>query len=140
MPVTLPAREATANGAAPSAAPDEQVIDVDWLGARSESVNVLRQRAADGSVTAAAQLVKLANNEIRAAVPCEGHVTAEDFWRYVQQVFDLYKLHLLGSFARKLNHEFDVPLEVTEELVEDIAEDVAATVNAHIQSAMEAKE
>ena len=90
-PVDMPARETAANGAAPSAAPSGQLVEVDWLSARSESVDVLRQRAADGSVTAAAQLVKLANNEIRAAVPCEGHVTAEAFWRYVQEAFDLFK-------------------------------------------------
>lgn len=133
----MPAREPTVNGSAPSAAPDGQVIDVDWVSARSESVDVLRERAKDGSVSAAAQLVKLANVEIRTAIPCEGHVTAEAFWTFVQQVFDLYKSALLGPFARKLNHEFDVPLERVEDMVEDIAENVAREINARIESALE---
>ena len=140
-PVAMPAREAVAvSGSAPSTAPAGVVIDVDWETARSECVDVLRTRAAEGSVTAAAQLARIANTELRTAIPCENHVSAEDFWRYVQEGFDLWKSTLLSAFARKLNLEFpDVPLERIEELIEDVSEDVAREMNARIAAAMEAQ-
>lgn len=125
------------NGSAPSAEPAGELVDVDWRAARSESVGVLRERAQEGSVTAAAQLAKIANAEIRTAIPCEDHVTAEDFWGYVQTVFDLFKSTMQGKFARQVSLEFDVPLERIETLIEDVAADVAKELNARLAVAQE---
>ena len=111
---------------------------LDWPTLQVAAVDMLRDSAEKGSATACVQLARLASVEARAA-SCTDHVPQEIVNELLLSMFHLFRDHLTGPFARRVNLEFGVEMARILAVVEDGLDDIAHELNKREEAADEAQ-
>ena len=97
-------------------------------------LDVLVDKARNGSVSAAAHVFKAASAEIRAN-RCTDHVAAEDVVKALQAQYGLWKMHLQESFIRRLLMEYeDLDPGHLESLINDAIDGITRELNTRFES------
>ena len=117
---------------APTPAPDGNG-HVDLSTARAVGLGVLVDKARNGSVSAAANVFKIASAELRAD-KCQNHIPTEDVIQAAMVQFEVWVGHLQGPFVRRLLLEYDVDPGQVEGLISDSISDIAKELNARFES------
>ena len=125
-PAPTPAPTPDSNGHAP----------LDLEAAQSVGLDVLVDKARNGSVSAAAHVFKIASAELRVN-RCTDHVVAEDVVKALQAQYGLWRMHLQGAFVRRLLLEYDVDPARIEGLVDDAIDAITKELNLRFESAEE---
>ena len=101
----------------------------DWNAIEAEAIGALRKRADDGSIGAAVQLSRLANQMIERNA-CRDHVPSGVVRELQVMQFDLWMGQLEGAFIRRVSLEFpEADIGRLTELVEGLGEDMANHIN-----------
>ena len=125
--------------AASNGAPSTGDVGVpDWPTLQVAAVDMLRDSAEKGSATACVQLARLASVEARAA-SCTDHVPQEIVNELLLSMFHLFRDHLTGPFARRVNLEFGVEIGRILAVVEDGLDAIADELNSREEAADEAR-
>ncbi len=106
---------------------------VDLETAQSVGLDVLVDKARNGSVSAAAHVLKIASAEIRAN-KCENHVAAADVVKALHGQYGLWRMHLQGAFVRRILLEFDVDPARIESLVDDAIDAITKELNLRFEA------
>ena len=102
---------------------------VDLEMAQSVGLDVLVDKARSGSVSAAANVFKIASAELRAN-RCTDHVAAADVISSLKTQYHLWVLGLKGSFTRRLLMEYeDVDQGQLEGLIDDAIDAITRELN-----------
>ena len=128
-PAPTPAPTPDSNGHAP----------LDLEAAQSVGLGVLVDKARNGSVSAAAHVLKIASAEIRAN-KCENHVAAADVVKALHGQYGLWRMHLQGAFVRRILLEFDVDPARIESLVDDAIDAITKELNLRFEAESEAED
>ena len=113
---------------------------IDWRGAQAGSVDVLREKAEAGSVSAASSLARIAGHEIRATPLCEAHVDLREVHALLEAQLDLFRTTMLGAFARRICLLYDIPVAALEDAVHTAIESVVDEMNRRREAAQGGKE
>ena len=106
---------------------------VDLEAAQSVGLDVLVDKARNGSVSAAAHVFKAASAEIRLN-KCENHISKDEVIAALHGQYGLWRLHLQGAFVRRMMLEFDVDAASIESLVNDAIDHVTLELNQRFES------
>ena len=106
---------------------------VDLETAQSVGLDVLVDKARNGSVSAAAHVFKIASAELRVN-RCTDHIAAEDVVKALQAQYGLWRMHLQGAFVRRLLLEYDVDPARIEGLVDDAIDAITKELNLRFES------
>ncbi len=112
---------------------------VDLETAQSVGLDVLVDKARNGSVSAAAHVFKAASAEIRAN-KCVNHVAKDDFLAALHGQYGLWRMHLQGAFVRRLLLEFDLDPGQVERLVDDAIDGITSELNTRFEAESEAED
>ena len=112
---------------------------LDLEAAQSLGLGVLLDRARGGSVSAAAHVFKAASAEIRAN-RCVNHISKDEVIAALQAQYGLWRMHLQGSFIRRLELEFDVDPAQLESLVDDVIDAITSELNTRFEAESEAED
>ena len=118
---------------APAPAPTNGNGHVDLEMAQSVGLDVLVDKARNGSVSAAANVLKIASAELRAN-RCVNHISKDEIIAALQAQYQLWRSNLQGSFVRRILHEFDVDPARIESLVEDAIDGITSELNARFEA------
>ena len=122
---------------APAPTPDSNGhTPLDLEAAQSVGLDVLVDKARTGSVSAAAHVFKIASAELRAD-KCQNHISKDRVIAALQAQYGLWRMHLQGSFIRRLELEFDVDPARIESLVEDVINGITSELNTRFESSEE---
>ena len=121
----------------PTPAPDGNG-HVDLSTARAVGLGVLVDKARTGSVSAAAHVFKIASAELRAN-RCVNHISKDEVIAALQAQYGLWRMHLQGSFIRRLELEFDVDPARIVSLVEDAIDGITSELNTRFEAESEAE-
>ena len=121
---------------APAPAPTNGNGHVDLETAQSVGLDVLVDKARNGSVTAAAHVLKIASAELRVN-RCKEHVATEDVVKALEAQYGLWRMHLQGAFIRRIQLEFDVDPGRIESLVDDAIDDITRELNTRFEASEE---
>ena len=127
-PAPTPSPTPDGNGHAP----------LDLEAAQSVGLDVLVDKARTGSVSAAAHVFKIASAELRAD-KCQNHISKDRVIAALQAQYGLWRMHLQGSFIRRLELEFDVDPARIESLVEDVINGITSELNTRFEAESEAE-
>ena len=111
---------------------------VDLEAARGVGLGVLVDKARNGSVSAAANVFKIASAELRAN-RCVNHISKDEVIAALQAQYGLWRMHLQGSFIRRLELEFDVDPARIVSLVEDAIDGITSELNTRFEAESEAE-
>ena len=111
---------------------------VDLEAAQSVGLDVLVDKARNGSVSAAAHVFKIASAELRAD-KCQNHISKDRVIAALQAQYGLWRMHLQGSFIRRIELEFDVDPARIESLVEDVINGITSELNTRFEAESEAE-
>ena len=117
----------------PAPAPDNGHAPLDLDAARRVGLAVLVDRARGGSVSAAAQIFKQTSDQLRAD-KCVDHIPLVDVVKALQAQYGLWRMHLQGSFIRRLELEFDVDPARIESLVDDAVDAITRELNTRFEA------
>ena len=127
-------------GLEPAPTPDSNGhAPLDLEAAQSVGLGVLVDKARNGSVSAAAHVLKIASAEIRAN-KCENHVAAADVVKALHGQYGLWRMHLQGAFVRRILLEFDVDPARIESLVDDAIDAITKELNLRFEAESEAED
>ena len=115
------------------------VTPSDFPAMREEGFDMLRQRASEGHVTAAAALTRLAATEARLDA-CSDHVASAVVGDLLVGQHELWKSSLLGPFARRMSLELELDAAVVEEYIQCAIDDVTNEMNQTAGAAKAASE
>ena len=107
--------------------------------AQSVGLDVLVAKARNGSVSAAAHVFKAASAEIRAN-KCVNHISKDEVIAALQAQYGLWRMHLQGSFIRRLELEFDLDPAQLESLVDDAIDSITSELNTRFEAESEAED
>ena len=122
-PAPTPSPTPDGNGHAP----------LDLEAAQSVGLDVLVDKARNGSVSAAAHVFKAASAEIRAN-KCVDHIPLADVVKALQAQYGLWRMHLQGAFVRRLLLEYDVDPGHLEGIISDSISDITKELNARFEA------
>ena len=118
---------------APTPTPDGNG-HVDLEAARGVGLAVLVNKARNGSVSAAASVFKIASAELRAD-KCVDHVALTDVVKGLHAQYSLWRMHLQGSFTRRLLMEYeDLDPGQLELLIDDAIDGITKELNLRFKS------
>ena len=106
---------------------------VDLETAQSVGLGVLVDKARTGSVSAAANVFKIASAELRAN-RCVNHISKDEAIAALHVQYDLWRSNLKGVFVRRVLLEFDVDPARIESLVNDAIDSITRELNARFAS------
>ena len=113
---------------------------VDLETARGVGLNILVDKARNGSVQAAAHVFKIASSELRAD-RCQNHIPKDDVIAALFTQYDLWRSNLQGSFTRRLLMEYeDLDPAQLEGLIDDAIDGITKELNARFESESEAED
>ena len=97
-------------------------------------LDVLVDKARNGSVSAAAHVFKIASAELRVN-RCTDHVAAEDVISSLKTQYHLWVLGLKGSFTRRLLMEYeDLDPGQLEGLIDDAIDAITRELNTRFEA------
>ena len=121
----------------PTPAPNGQV---DLETARGVGLNILVDKARNGSVQAAAHVFKIASAELRAD-RCQNHIPKDDVIAALFTQYDLWRSNLQGSFTRRLLMEYeDLDPAQLEGLINDAIDGITRELNTRFEAESEAED
>ena len=109
---------------------------LDLEAAQSVGLDVLVDKARNGSVSAAAHVFKIASAELRAD-KCQNHISKDRVIAALHAQFNLWVGHLQGPFVRRLLLEYDLDPGQVEGLISDSISDIVKELNARFESSEE---
>ena len=117
----------------PSPTPGNGHAPLDLEAAQSVGLDVLVDKARNGSVSAAAHVFKATSAEIRAN-RCQDHIPKDDVIAALFTQYDLWRSNLKGVFIRRIQLEFDVDPARIENLVDDAIDAITRELNARFEA------
>ena len=102
-------------------------------------LDVLVAKARTGSVSAAAHVFKIASAEIRAN-KCVNHVAKDEVIAALHGQYGLWRMHLQGSFTRRLLLEYDLDPGQLEGLIDNAIDAITRELNTRFESESEAED
>ena len=124
---------------APTPTPDGSGHALDLEAARALGLGVLVDKARNGSVSAAASVFKTASAELRAD-RCKDHVALTDVVKGLHAQYSLWRMHLQGSFTRRLLLEYDLDPGQLEGLIDNAIDAITRELNTRFESESEAED
>ena len=122
-PAPTPSPTPDGNGHAP----------LDLEAAQSVGLDVLVDKARNGSVSAAANVFKIASAELRAN-RCVNHISKDEVIAALHAQYGLWRSNLKGVFIRRIQLEFDVDPARIENLVDDAIDAITRELNARFEA------